>query len=502
MTRIAILADLHLPDDPTTCKEEILQWALAKAKEQGASWIVGGGDLLGMGTLAGAKRLRKYLEESAIPFLLTAGNAELRTPKESEEVARILATAQQTDSVILLDSSVGRLSPEARRLLRELHAGQGRGRLAVTHCPPEAWPESDYTLLQDAYCQGLISHVVAGHVHVDRIGEFCDTVRGLDPDKAVGDVPGFCIYEQRDRTFFREEYCYEKADPRTWEEAARYDLLRHLGISGMGAPLVALQAAAELKIEPVELRWKSIVHEDQPQLEAAIDNWRRKVPGALLSVHLPDLYWGQDGPSGEEELIRAVAWCTRKQVARVTLHVPRMPISAWQDPSIREKTVALMKKLITPLLEAGQGVGIENLHMTPGECDNSDRKFGYTIAECDELIRMLDHPRVGFHFDLGHARNNAPFASREPISSYLAALGGKINGCHLHQVTLMPDGSMENHTPLTTPFGKLISLSSLFLAWQNGTCKHAPLFLEVRSGGTLKSYLALKDFFDCFMKQI
>jgi hypothetical protein len=54
---------------------------------------------------------------------------------------------------------------------------------------------------------------------------------------------------------------------------------------------------------------------------------------------------------------------------------------------------------------------------------------------------------------------------------------------------------MLNHQALTEPFGKLISLGSLFMAWQDGTLPHVPLILEIRGGRGPESLRKLRNFF-------
>ena len=112
--KIALLADLHLPDSERTVKEEVLDWALSAAVRLGADRIVGAGDLTATGTVRAAGRLRRRLESTGIPFLLTPGNAELRTPVERARVRDILRTPVEDDGLLLLDTSRGRLSEEAR----------------------------------------------------------------------------------------------------------------------------------------------------------------------------------------------------------------------------------------------------------------------------------------------------------------------------------------------------------------------------------------------------
>ena len=67
-------------------------------------------------------------------------------------------------------------------------------------------------------------------------------------------------------------------------------------------------------------------------------------------------------------------------------------------------------------------------------------------------------------------------AGRHTISDWYAELGDEINGFHLHQVVQDGDGTLHNHMPLTEPFGTLISLASLFLAWRRGRVNPSPMF--------------------------
>ena len=58
-------------------------------------------------------------------------------------------------------------------------------------------------------------------------------------------------------------------------------------------------------------------------------------------------------------------------------------------------------------------------------------------------------------------------------------------------------GTMLNHRAFTEPFGKLISLASIFTAWQTGILPHAPLILEIRGGKGPESLITLRN---CFFK--
>ena len=127
-------------------------------------------------------------------------------------------------------------------------------------------------------------------------------------------------------------------------------------------------------------------------------------------------------------------------------------------------------------------VGVENMHMTEGERADEKRRFGYTPQEClcfmEKFAEKCKH-RVGINFDIGHARNNAPFSQKYQISTWLSMLGQYIVGYHIHQVTYT-DGVFENHMPITEVYGHLISYASFFSCWSTKRINKAPIIFEMR----------------------
>ena len=67
--KVAVLADMHLPERTDTVKEPVFDWALAEAKRRGVDLIVGAGDMTAMGTTGAATRLLEKLRATGIPFL-------------------------------------------------------------------------------------------------------------------------------------------------------------------------------------------------------------------------------------------------------------------------------------------------------------------------------------------------------------------------------------------------------------------------------------------------
>ena len=177
---------------------------------------------------------------------------------------------------------------------------------------------------------------------------------------------------------------------------------------------------------------------------------------------------------------------------RVTLHVPRVTAAGFAGA--KDGLLERFGKCLRILLENDVEIGIENLHTREGETNRETRNFGCTIEECREWILLLrgyfGTTRIGFHLDIGHARNNAPISGWENLSDWYAAMGDLLDGWHLHQVKVK-DGKFSNHHPLTGFYDKLISLGGLFLALRAGQLPRAPMFLESREwAGNAEAYAA------------
>ena len=359
----------------------------------------------------------------------------------------------------------------------------------MTHCPPDAWPEEDRRLLERAFSSGRVARLAAGHRHVDGSFERIELVRGLDPDKARGGAPALVMFDGA----AREDVVFDAADPRVWPEAERGVFFARLGCSGMKDPVGVLGRGTAAGMPVFELRYAGAESLSDPALGAALGRWRAG-GGGCLSLHLPDLALRDGEIRGVPELRRAAKLAVDLGCSRVTWHVPR--IAAAEFPGTAEALQRAAEPVARMLLDAGIEIGIENLHLTPGEAPET-RNFGYVPEECREWIELLRWKldccsRIGFHFDLGHARNNGELAGRHTISDWYAELGDEINGFHLHQVVQDGDGTLHNHMPLTEPFGTLISLASLFLAWRRGRVNPSPMFLEIREGDPVDSLRSLR----------
>ena len=106
--KFIVLADLHLPDRADTVKELVLNWIVDVVKQEQPDYLIGAGDMTASGTIPASERLVRALKSTGVPFLLTPGNAELRSPEVAEQVAQILKSIdEKTTPFRMIDTSGG-----------------------------------------------------------------------------------------------------------------------------------------------------------------------------------------------------------------------------------------------------------------------------------------------------------------------------------------------------------------------------------------------------------
>ena len=475
--RVAVFADLHYTCESSAVKGAVLRWAVAEAHRRGAKAIVCAGDMVGNGLVAEAREVAAILAGAGIPVSFTHGNAEGRTPSEAAAARDALAGAPPPRGVALLDSSAGWCDPG---WTSSLPAGSC-GLLAVTHVPPQSWGAAAADEWRAATESGVLSLTVAGHVHADTAAPGLFVTRGLDPDKAAGGPPAFAVF-RRGAAGWEAEAAAEMPGvrPEEWPDAFRRAWREDLGLSTMYDPFGGLDFAIAAGVANVELRDGSWRDGDFSALLARVADWRA-AGGRRLSLHLPVLSFADGRAAGVEALARSCRAAVALGCDRVTLHVPSMPVS---DYAANRRFVRdAHAEGLAPLVGSGVAVGVENMHMAPSGETPERRRFGYTPGECAAqiaLLREIPGLAVGFHCDIGHARNNAPFSTRYPVGAWYELLGSECNGMHIHQVVDSGGGHFSNHRPLTGFFDKLISLSSLVLARRDGILPRVPMFLEIR----------------------
>lgn len=484
--KIAVFADLHHIYG-SRIKGLSLHSALETAHGNGVGFVICAGDMLGNGTADEARDIVAIFDKAKMPVAFTPGNAELRTPAEAENAARLLKSAPLPAGILLLDSSTGSGPAE---MLDALPAGGNL--LLVTHVPPTSWNGDSREAWLAARRRGAIALTVAGHLHKDMESDGLRLVRGLDPDKALGGPPSFPVLEDGPDGWRISQTCVLPGiDPGEWSADFRRAFREDLGFSTMYDPLGGLDFAIRNNVPNVEVRDASWRPEDFRRLREKIGDWR-KAGGRILSTHLPALHFENGECSGIGRLADACRAALDMGCDRGTLHVPEIKVGEY-DANLELVRDAFAKAL-APVAGTAFKIGVENMHMAPRGETATDRSFGYTPGECQRqvaLLRSIGGLDAGYHIDIGHARNNAPFDHPWPVSSWYQLLGAECNGMHIHQVTMKPDGAIANHKALTGCFDPLISLSSLILARREGLLPRVPMFLEIRDNLGPDCYLAL-----------
>lgn len=489
---LAVIADTHLPAVAGTAQETCLDWALATLAAAPPDLLAVAGDLTAAGSLAAATAWRETLARYGLPTLLTPGNSDRRDPVSQASVLRVLATPSIFDHpacrVSVLDTSTGAVSVAAHSAL--CAAGEGLGERAlvvVTHLPPEYLEPESRARFEAWVRRARPALIVAAHSHRDR--EYCwagapvHTVRGLDPDKAIGGPPAVALFTLHEGEWQRRELGCPAGEVAGWSAAARGECGALLGLACSGEAVAGLRRATAERVACVELR-ACQAQANREALAVALKKWRQS-GGRYLSWHMPEVPWREGAvPDGElaqwRELLQ---WGLDCGVQALTVHAPCVPVGSLQPEAKAWRDLAtLYCHLLEPAVARGVRIGIENMHMRPGEAVDETRRYGYLPDECltwiDQLRAHLGTEAVGMLLDLGHARNNAPFAGEFTLGAWYALVGRQTVGYHLHQVVSV-NNELRNHQPLTSLYGPLIALGSFFWAWHTGQLNHAPIFIEV-----------------------
>ena len=241
-----------------------------------------------------------------------------------------------------------------------------------------------------------------------------------------------------------------------------------------------VEFATKHRLKALELR-PNCVDVDRKELIDRVQRWRM-AGGERLSVHLSDVGYSDGAVTFDDRYDELLALVERLRADRITQHVPKVGVKDVEsDPKILVEICEFLTDRFNRISH-NVTIGVENMHMTSKETPDGNRRFGYTPEECLQWMRLLatgcSH-RVGINFDIGPARNNAPYSQTYPIGMRFAMLGKDIVGYHMHQVT-HEDGVFRNHMPITDIYGSLISLASFLKCWETGRINHAPIIFEMR----------------------
>ncbi len=522
--RFVLLTDLHLSDRTDTAAYHALQWAVGWVNRERPDFLAVGGDVTTFGTGPAASHVLEALRRVEVSVLFTPGNADLRRP-EAMALLKDFATPDRRyrvrdDLLVLLpDTSSGSL-PEAERVWMDgVVAAHGAARRGIlTHYPVDKLDRESGAWLSAWIARHRVELLAAGHIHRHRRREVngCPevAVRGLDPDKASGDLPGLSLFEADGTGGWSERFV-------PWSPAIRLlpadlpDGVSPVGWSIRGDPVAVVEETLAFGLSCLELRPRNLDF-SRKALAEGLRRLRDRGP-LYLSYHLPNLAWDREagGIAGEEALRANLSCALEAGVDHLTVHVPHAPACemerAGKDGILPTDLYGafeeVYERLFRGAVSAGIRLAIENIHNPHGTpMDAPHRDFATRI---DEYLRWIERvaglfsdvpgARVGAHLDLGHARNNGgDLDNLQPLGDWYAALGRRILGYHIHQVDADPaTGKLSNHREIAGLFSPRISYAGFLWAWSVHQITRGPLFVEVSDDeGRRRTAALLKGVFE------
>lgn len=466
--KICFMCDLHLPFDQNALQYDALKWATEDALKKSTDCIVFAGDATCDGNEAVYDFFIDYMQKTGIPFLYIPGNSDLRNAESRDRIkhkASPCKTQISGTTVYAINDCEGIVS-EAQ--FSELESADGNS-IVFMHHPMHSLEEDTRKRLM-RWCENHKDTMLFyGHLHQSDFSGNSISLQAMDPDKAVGENPCITYYDTLTKEL-RKAYYFSPV-PR--------DIYNYFGISCYNTE-AQIQFAIENNLKNLELR-PNCADAEQGELLKSIEKWRR-AGGENLSVHLPDVGYADGALRVDKSYDKLIEIVKNLKADRITQHVPMVSVQeTTENPDILDTICVFLAEKLNSVPHTIV-VGVENMHMTAKDVADANRRFGYIPEECLQFMRLLDEKcrhKVGINFDIGHARNNAPFSQKYQIGAWLSMLGKYIVGYHIHQVSCT-NGVFENHMPITDVYGHLISYASFFKCWVTERINKAPVIFEMR----------------------
>ncbi len=489
--KFAVLCDLHLPFLQNTAQYAALDWAIGEIQRQVPMAVAVVGDITAYGEIASMEHFVKKMKSLPHPKLILSGNSDIRQEKTREA---ILAHTK-SDSLQIGDTTLVGLcvhdrivTHEDRKLLSSL-----TGKIILfLHYDMHSLEEDSLEFLE-TWAETRDVHIIHGHRHADSETECRGTkitgLRCLDPDKTKGQPP--CIYfftVEEDGTLTKEEVCF------TFPSDNLKDLKALIGFSCF-RPKTDIPYAAEHGIKAIEVRKFGGQYGSFSEISALCEDFREK-GGQYISLHLPTIGWQNGEVTGKTDFLEAIEFAKLLRADGLTLHAPRVRKDEMLPDSIPWKAVLRTISEGLKALPEGVTLGIENVHLNPGEKDDGTRFFGCAPEECLAFMQAVREccgkKNIGITLDTGHVRSNGSIGHQYTSGVWYEMVGRETVAYHVHQRKFL-DGKRRNHTAISNWYGGEISYASFFWAWQAGKLNHKPMFLEMKNlENCIESYAVLE----------
>ena len=463
------MCDLHLSFYKKAIQYDVLQWAIGNINENHADCIIFAGDVTADGNLNSYDFFLEKISDIKIPFLYIPGNSDLRDETTREQIynkSSVCFNVIDGIKIFAINDSDRNISETQ---LKELEKADSES-IVFMHHPINCLKKKS----QADFIQWRESHnltkVFYGHEHCSRMDGNNICLQAMDPDKSIGESPCITYYDTQAGVFYKSHYLC----------SVPKNLTKFFGISCY-RPKNDIIFAIQNGLRHLELR-PNIVSENEDDVINMIFEWRKQ-GNTNLSVHLPDvtIMDGEIVAKGNYE--RLIELGIKLNAERFTQHVPDITVAlVKKDRNVLNDIAKFIAERINAV-PYNCVIGVENMHTTDRDEPNDNRRFGYLPEEVLKFMSILQKEckqKVGINFDIGHARNNAPYSQKYQISTWLAMLGEFIVGYHIHQVKEC-GGTFENHTAIDNVYGRLISFASFFRCWAENRINHAPVIFEMRT---------------------
>lgn len=490
--RIALLADPHLSDIPSTPQEEALDWALQELERLQPDACVWLGDITAGGSAEAAIRFLDKLGRLPCPSLTVPGNSDIRSPETAPVMERFLANFPKGLKlgdlrIVGVNTSHNFIYENERERLMGLDIGENV--LLCSHQPAKYLKGDSLDFLQ-SWIESIEKkghRVLAwahGHSHIYREGEFAGvptvSLCALDIDKNNGNAH-FCMMEfHGDDTPMWEEIPYLRGTVKAWSEEEKKSLRDALGIACYHVE-EDMSFAIENGVRHIE--WRA-PHPDHLPL---LTRWRN-AGGKTFSLHFPAMDFDGTNATNLEAWKNYTDFAMEARADMITIHSPEISNEIMFKTDAFDRLADTMADLLRPLAEADIDILVENNHTRHvTSTDPLMRSYGCSPAEVlgwrNALNERLGKDACHLRLDVGHARNNEPLNEPYPIGKWYALLGSDAHGYHLHQILVDRQAkAMYNHTPILGLHNGFISFDGFSWAWQTRLLSHAPVILEIREG--------------------
>jgi len=467
--KICFMCDLHLPFNQDALQYDVLKWAAEDVIKKQPDCVAFVGDVTCDGNEEAYEYFVKVMKDTGIPFFYIPGNSDLRCSETKDSIYRNASTCKNEMNgvtIFAVNDSDRNISDEQ---FNELN-NAGKNSIVFMHHPITSHNEQTILKLSEWRKNHSEVKLFYGHLHCSDVCENTISLQAMDPDKSIGESPCITYYDSETKEL-RKAYYFSPVPT---------DIYDSFGISCY-KPIEQIKFAIENELKHIELRPNCVDVEDVEILKNLVKCWRDS-GGESLSIHLSDIGWANGNVTASEKHDKLVELVKLLKADRITQHVPLVSVKEVRDnPEILTAICACLAEKLNSI-DHNIVVGIENMHMTAKDKPDDTRRFGYIPEECIEFMEMLAvkcKHNVGINFDIGHARNNAPYSQKYQISTWLSMIGKYAVGYHIHQVNY-EDGVFENHMPITDIYGHLISYASFFKYWSSERINKVPVIFEMR----------------------